>query len=91
MSLKHVKERLKKLAEHTEQGDIICFVFPNTEDGWFVEWNDGKTVNKRDSFPTVEKALEFAESLKIQGDTVYRHRETNDVVTILDEWYNCEE
>ncbi|HFI2691607.1 TPA: hypothetical protein ACGO0Y_000666 [Streptococcus suis] len=64
MGLKHVKERLKKLAEHTEQGNIICIIFPNAAGEWLVEWNDGKTPRRRDSFPTKEKAVEFAESLK---------------------------
>lgn len=90
MSLKHVKERLKKLAEHTERGDIICFVFPHTDGGWFVEWNDGKSQNKKDGFQSVDEALEFAESLNKVSDIFYHHRKTNDAVIIKDEWYNGE-
>ncbi|HFI0131513.1 TPA: hypothetical protein ACGOY0_001560 [Streptococcus suis] len=90
MSLKQVKERLKKLAEHTEQGDIICFVFPHTDGGWFVEWTDGKSQNKKDGFQSVDEALEFAESLNKVSNIFYHHRKTNDAVIIKDEWYNGE-
>lgn len=90
MSLKHVKERLKKLAEHTEKGEIICFVFPNGNGAWFVEWNDGKNQNRKDGFQSVDEALEFAESLNKTSSIFYHRRETNDAVIIKDEWYNGE-
>ncbi|HEM5582410.1 hypothetical protein HO861_07715 [Streptococcus suis] len=90
MNLKHVKERLKKLVEQAEEGDIICFVFPNTHGGWFVEWNDGKSQNKKDDFQSVDEALEFAESLNKVSDIFYHYRKTNDTVIIKDEWYNGE-
>ncbi|CYU47469.1 Uncharacterised protein [Streptococcus suis] len=90
MSLKHVKERLKKLVDHTEQGEIICFVFPNGIGGWFVEWNDGESQNKKDGFQSVDEALEFAESLNKVSNIFYHHRETKDTVIIKDEWHNGE-
>ncbi|HFI0126603.1 TPA: hypothetical protein ACGO9G_001185 [Streptococcus suis] len=90
MNLKNIKKRLAKLAEQAEEGDIICFVFPNAAGGWFVEWNDGKSQNKKDGFQSVDEALEFAESLNKVSDIFYHHRKTNDTVIIKDEWYNGE-
>ncbi|HFI0326984.1 TPA: hypothetical protein ACGO3U_001856 [Streptococcus suis] len=86
MNLKNIKKRLAKLVDHTAQGDIICIIFPNDDSEWLVEWNDGKTASRRDCFPTKEKAVEFAESLK--DFDVIDHRRKNNVVIIIDDWYN---
>ncbi|HFI0747309.1 TPA: hypothetical protein ACGOYH_001532 [Streptococcus suis] len=86
MSLKQIKERLKKLTAHSGGRNIICIIFPNDDSEWLVEWNDGKTASRRDCFPTKEKAVEFAESLK--DFDVIDHRRKNNVVIIIDDWYN---
>ncbi len=86
MMNKSIKKRLEKLAGYAEQGEIICFVFPNGNGAWYVEWNDGKKQNRKDGFQSVEEALEFAESLNKVSNIFYHHRETKDVVTIVDEW-----
>ncbi|WP_449460366.1 hypothetical protein [Streptococcus suis] len=83
---KSIRKRLEKLAEHADQGDIICFVFPDGNGAWYVEWNDSKTTNRKDGFQTVEKALEFAEGLNKVSNVFYHNREARDVVTIVDEW-----
>ncbi|MGT2799676.1 hypothetical protein [Streptococcus marmotae] len=86
MKPRALKKRLEKLVKHVGQDEVICFVFPNGKGAWYVEWNDSKTTSRRDNFPTVEKALEFAQSLDKVSDIFYHHRETKDVITIVDEW-----
>lgn len=83
---KSIKKRLKRLAEHTEQGEVICFVFPDRNGGYYAEWNGGRGKNRRDGFSTVDEALEFAQGINKIDDIFYHSRDAMEVITIVDEW-----
>lgn len=83
---KSIKKRLEKIMGYAEPGEIICFVFPDGKGTWYVEWNDHKTVSRKDGFQSIDKALEFAESLSKVSNIFYHHREKEDTITIVDEW-----